>query len=156
MDLLSPSSSPAASTAGPALTLLSRQGRLLGYFAGVLQQPSDYDRMTAALSDISGTLGNAVPISDIAIKPFIGVDSIDGTILIAVYPRPIALSGESRKVLTYAKWVGVQWGRNDGKPDRLVFGSTPYTIDGAFEVLADLADLKASLPSLTDMIPSEQ
>jgi len=125
----------------------------MGDFAGVLQPPSDYDKMTAALLSIYRELGDAVPTADLAINPMWFDRSRDGTLLIAVYPGPVSLRGRDGEPLTAAKWVGIQWDRSDSKPDRLVYGSKPYIIDGGYEVLTDLTDLKASLPPFGGSLP---
>ena len=133
-------------TTGPALTALGEHGMIRGDFAGVLDQSTNYAGMTAALAGIFSKLGDPVSYSDITIQP-LGSD-FDSTIFVAVYPRPVGLTSKGGEVLATAKWVGIQWGRGIGKPDRLVYGSKPYVINGAYEILSGVDDLKAALPSV--------
>ena len=153
MGLFDPAASSAPWAAGPALTALGGDGLVMGNFAGVLQPPSDYDNMTAALQRVFRELGDAVPTADLVINTNWFDRSRDGTILIAVYPDPVSLRDRDGETITIAKWVGIQWDRSNGKLKRLVYGATPYIIDGGYEVLNDLTDLIASLPPFRGSSP---
>jgi len=155
MGLFDPGAASAPWADGPALTALGGQSSMLGDFAGVLPPPSDYDGMTTALQSLFGDVGGTLPTDDLRIdrNPMWYDRSLDGTLLIAVYAAPVSLRGRDGEALTTTKWVGIQWDRSDGKPNRLVYGSRPYIIDGGYEVITDLTGLKASLPPFRGSSP---
>jgi hypothetical protein len=37
--------------------------------------------------------------------------------------------------------VGIQWDRTDGKPNRIIYGSTPYIIDESYSIEGDISNL---------------
>jgi hypothetical protein len=131
---------------GPAHSAIAGSGFISGDFAGVLPPPSDYEQMTLALKDLLGTVGQPVVTADLNLNEQSWYASLDGTMLVVVYPRPVDLRSSDGRALASAKWVGIQWGRSEGKPNRLVYGIRAYTIDGGFELLGDLTDLQRSVP----------
>jgi hypothetical protein len=66
--------------------------------------------------------------------------------LIVVFPDPVTLKNVDGKTLAQAKWVGIEWDRLEGKPNRLVYGDVAYTIKGGFELVGDLTNLQQSVP----------
>ena len=37
--------------------------------------------------------------------------------------------------------VGIQWNRSEDKPNRLLYGSTTYAVEGAYSIEGDIGDL---------------
>jgi hypothetical protein len=63
------------------------------------------------------------------------------TILMASFTYPVELHDTIGVLIANAKWVGIQWDRNDGKPNRIIYGSTPYIIDGSYSIEGDISSL---------------
>ena len=136
MELLLPCAEQSPWMNGPALAfLLSQEGR------------SQYFPETYPVSDLTivndaaaslGKLGAPLSVDDLA-----GGYSIlyfapgfkDGSLLTLVYPQPVELHDVDGTLLGTAKWVGIQWNRSDGKPDRLIYGDKPYDVKGAFALI---------------------
>ncbi len=93
-------------------------------------------------------MGEPINVADtgLDIKQTWNYKSLDGTVLIAVYPNPVALSNTSGDVVGHAKWVAAGWDRTGGRPDYLVYGIKPYDIDGAYAINSDISGLTASVP----------
>lgn len=146
-ELLLPDATQRPWANGPALSVIANSSRMSGYFSGVLPSPSDYDKMTIALQDLLGKLGEPVATDDLHLNsdPLLWYQSLDGTMLIVVYPRPVDLKSTNGKVLAQAKWVGIEWHRNEGKPNRLVYGSAAYTIQGGFMLKGDISALSTAI-----------
>lgn len=63
------------------------------------------------------------------------------TILMASFTYPVELHDTTGALIANARWVGIQWDRNDGKPNRLIYGSTPYIPDGSYSIEGDISNL---------------
>jgi hypothetical protein len=71
-----------------------------------------------------------------------------------VFPRPVNLCNSAGNVLAQAKWVGIQWGRNDGGPNRVFYGSVTYNLEGSFEITGDISSLESAVQAmLNDPLP---
>ncbi len=79
--------------------------------------------------------------------------SDDGNILVAAFTFPVELHGRDGSLLAEAKWVGIQWNRDENKPDRLLYGSSPYEIEGAFSIEGDISPLVQILQPIIQMLP---
>ena len=83
--------------------------------------------------------------------------SPDGSLLTTVFPRPVNLYNSAETLLTQAKWVGIQWDRNNGKPGRVVYGNAAYTVEGSFEITGDTSSLENAVKTmLNDPLPYGQ
>ncbi|MFC1925052.1 hypothetical protein ACFLXA_06795 [Chloroflexota bacterium] len=147
-ELLSPDVAEQTWTKGPAVVALSSAPSFLeGYLSGMLTDEADYEDMTVALLDLFGTIGEQIDVTEL------GLDfttrtwywSTEGTMLIAVYPRPVALHDPDSTVLAQAKWVAVAWNSNDDNPAYLVYGTEPYNIQGGYYLNGDITALAESL-----------
>ena len=76
--------------------------------------------------------------------------STDGNIMTVVYAEPVDLRNTDGNLLAHAKWVGIQWDRDQGKPNRLFYGNSDLTIEGGFLLLGDMTNL---VKAFADMIP---
>ena len=65
-----------------------------------------------------------------------------------MFPRPVELRNSAGKVLAQAKWVSIQWGRNEGKPSRVVYGSVAYTVEGSFKITGAVSGLENSVRTM--------
>ncbi len=132
---------------GPVLSAaIASRGPLNGYSAGILSTPSDYDKMSIALLDLLGKLGEPIATDDLNLNDQSWYGSLEGTMLVVVYPWPVDLKGADGQVLAQAKWVGIQWDRSEGKPNRLIYGDVAYTIKGGFVIAGDISNLLQSVP----------
>ncbi len=65
----------------------------------------------------------------------------DGKLLVVTFPYLLDLQDSSGNLLADAKWVGIHWDRSEGKPNRLLYGSTSYVVEGAYCIEDDLDNL---------------
>jgi hypothetical protein len=133
---------------GPVLTSFAGQGHVFGYASGILTSPSDYDQMTAVLTNLMENLGQPITTDDLDLTNMGWYSSFDGTILVCVFPTEYNLKNFQVDTLGVARWVGLQWGRSEEKPNRLVYGEVPYIIEGGYELPQDLSMLQGSLSSV--------
>jgi hypothetical protein len=76
--------------------------------------------------------------------------------LTTVFPRAVDLQDARGNILAQAKWVAIQWGRSDGKPDRVIYGNVAndmrmtYTVVGSFELQGDTANLASIVKAQVD------
>ena len=111
-ELLSPTANEQPWANGPFL-LSVNTGGYFGY-------NRDYLPIANAVTRVLNELGTQLPISDLP-QDFlsyaygnIATGSPDGFLLTMVFPRPVNLCNSAGTVLAQAKWVGIQWDRNDG------------------------------------------
>ncbi len=128
------------------LSAIADSSGMSGYFAGILPSPSNYDEMSVAVQDLLGRLGDPLNTDDLYFDNTFWYQSLQGTMLIVVFPDPVTLKNVDGKTLAQAKWVGIEWDRLEGKPNRLVYGDVAYTIKGGFELVGDLTNLQQSVP----------
>jgi hypothetical protein len=150
-ELLAPDAVNQPWAAGPAFTLITNQSTLTG------DKPSHpplakYEEMTAALKTLLGTAG--IPLepgeipADYRSIVWGGLDTVDGTTFTALYPRLVELKNEENQVVAEAKWVGIQWGRSEGKPNRILYGHISQgraITDGGFVLEGDINPLEKTL-----------
>jgi hypothetical protein len=110
------------------------------YIGNYDENGSDYPALANAITQVLNELGASLPTSDLP-QNFLSYtwsnaipQSSDGYLLTTVFPRFVNLCNSAGTVLAQTKWVGIQWNRSNGKPSRVVYGSTAYTIDGSFEI----------------------
>ncbi|MFC1865373.1 hypothetical protein ACFLYB_01500 [Chloroflexota bacterium] len=93
-------------------------------------------------------LGDPLPIDDLSeyryelsVGFYTNYPPEEGNLLVVTFPYPLVLKRNSGNFLMEAKWVGIQWDRRDGEPNRLLYGSTNYTVEGAYSIESDLGNL---------------
>jgi hypothetical protein len=111
----------------------------------------DYDRLAAQVQELLTDVGQPLPSVDVDATVSSDYDllkSNDGRFFTTVFARPIGLKDAQGDILASARWVRFQWDRSDGKPNRIIYGNTPYVVDGVFEADASAADLVKYFPSI--------
>ena len=151
-ELLSPTANEQPWSNGPFLLSVNTRG-YFGY-------NRDYLPIANAVPPVLKKLGAQLPISALPqdflsyIYGNIALGSPDGFLLTMVFPRSVNLCNSAGTVLAQAKWVGIQWGRNDGGPNRVFYGSVTYTLEGSFEITGDISGLENAVQALlSDPLP---
>ena len=147
-ELLSPFANLQPWVNGPYLFTSNVVGNYIGNYD---ENGSDYPALANAITQVLNELGGPLSTSDLP-RNFLSYtwsnaipQSSDGHLLTTVFPRLVNLYNSAGTVLAQAKWVGIQWNRSNGKPSRVVYGSTAYTIDGSFEIIGDTSILGSVL-----------
>jgi hypothetical protein len=147
-ELLSPFANLQPWANGPCLFTSNVVGNYIGNYD---ENGSGYPALANAITQVLNELGASLSTSDLP-RNFLSyawsnalTQSSDGHLLTTVFPRPVNLCNSAGTVLAQAKWVGIQWDRNNGKPSRVVYGSTAYTVDGSFEITGDTSILDSVL-----------
>ena len=147
-ELLSPFANLQPWVNGPYLFTSNVVGNYIGNYD---ENGSDYPALANAITQVLNELGGSLSTSDLP-RNFLSYtwsnaipQSSDGHLLTTVFPRLVNLYNSAGTVLAQAKWVGIQWNRSNGKPSRVVYGSTAYTIDGSFEIIGDTSILGSVL-----------
>jgi hypothetical protein len=152
MELLNPDAAVRPWVDGPVLTTLTVKNRTYGYNSGILSYVSDYPAMTAAIRELLQTLGEPLAYGELPenYNKLVWPESTDGTFLTMVYARPVELKNTNDDLLAKAKWVGIQWDRSEGRPNRLMYGwvdkiSSEYHVQGGFALKGDITGLEKTL-----------
>ena len=147
-ELLSPFANLQPWANGPYLFTSNVIGNYIGNYD---ENGSDYPALANAITQVLNELGASLSTSDLP-QNFLSYtwsnaipQSSDGDLLTTVFPRLVNLCNSAGTVLAQAKWVGIQWNRSNGKPSRVVYGSTAYTVDGSFEIIGDTSILDSVL-----------
>jgi hypothetical protein len=156
-ELLTPNANQQLWANGPLILLYSFKNGNHGYFD---ISSSNYPSIANDITQVLNELGGPVALSDLPqYFPYASgnqnSNQLDGSLLTAVFPRPVNLYGADGTVLAQAKWVSIQWGRSDNKQSLVVYGSTAYTAEGGFEITGDTASL-ASIMLATINNPNGQ
>lgn len=151
LELLSTNSNNQPWANGPFLIAANEIGSRSGYYVGTVR---DYVPVATAITQVLSELGGPLSTGDLpqdftsyVLKNQI-TQSSDGSLLTTVFPHPVELHDSSGNVLAQAKWVGIQWYRNEGKPNRIVYGNIAYIVDGSFELTGDISSLENSVRTL--------
>jgi hypothetical protein len=151
-DLLSPDAANQSWAKGPAFTLITSLPSITGKSPNE-PQARQYLRITAELDSLFNTMGDPLPVkelpADYRLLSMGGFETNDGTLFTALYPYPVELKNAQGEVLAKAKWVGIQWDRREGKPNRLLYGKidafgNPKTT-GGFILNGDVTELQKAL-----------
>ena len=162
LELLSPNANSQPWANGPLLIAANEIGSRSGIYLGT---ENDYVPVANAITQVLSELGGPVSIGDLPQRGFFsyvfwqseGFDSTDGSTLMTSFPKPVELRNSTGTVLAQAKWVGIQWGRDVGKPSRIVYGSVAYVADGSFEIIGDTSSLDTAVRTMVnDLIPHNQ
>ena len=143
-ELLSPFANLQPWANGPYLFTSNVVGNYIGSYD---ENGTAYPILANAITQVLNELETSISTSDLP-QNFLSYtwsnaipQSSDGYLLTTVFPRFVNLYNSAGTVLAQAKWVGIQWNRSNGKPSRVVYGSTAYTIDGSFEIIGDTSVL---------------
>jgi hypothetical protein len=117
---------------GPLQIILTRQGGSV-----ITTDSPNYDAISIALREIESNLG--IPLSKEELKgyPGLGPGIPDGTLLTVAYAWPVSLYSNG-KYLADAKWVSIQWNRNNEAPNLLFYGNKILVVEGGFKIESDI------------------
>jgi hypothetical protein len=116
---------------------------------------NDIENLAANITGLLDELGEPLPIDDLAQYssglPW-GFGPEEGIMLIAAFTYPVELQDSGNNLLARAKWIGIHWDRSEGKPNRLIYGSAGYIVEGAYSIEGDISGLVQLLePVLSEM-----
>jgi len=115
---------------------------------------NNIENLATNVTGLLDKLGESLPLDDLAQYSSglpMGFYPEEGNMLIAAFTYPVELHDSSNNLLATAKWVGIQLDRSEGKPNRLIYGSTAYVVKGAYRIEGDIS----GLVQLVDPILSE-
>ena len=110
---------------------------------------TDYIRLATAIQNLLSHAGQPITTTDTdlsIVNDYHSLQSEDGIFLTTVFAKPVILRDNQGNILASAIWVCFQWDRSDGKPNRIIYGTTPYVVDGVFEADQSAADLMTYFP----------
>jgi hypothetical protein len=147
LELLSPDAANQPWVKGPVATLITTKESVTGD-ASVEPPLAEYDEMTLAILKLLETMGEPLPEGEIPHnyldiswpEPWLA----DGNVFSVLFPLPVELRNSAGNMVAEAKWIGIQWGRSEGKPNRLFYGNIPgfnAAAEGGFILLGDITGL---------------
>jgi hypothetical protein len=105
---------------------------------------NDIENLATNVTGLLDELGEPLPIDDLAQYssglPW-GFHPEEGIMLVAAFTYPVELHDSDNNLLATAKWIGIQWDRSEDKPNRLIYGSTAYAVEGAYSIEGDISGL---------------
>ncbi|MFA5308601.1 MAG: hypothetical protein WC370_03825 [Dehalococcoidales bacterium] len=131
----------------PVAMVITTRDTLTGHASS---QPPDskYTEITACIQTLLGTMGEPLPADELPAyyRSFSWGDpqNTDGILLSVLYPRPVELRSSDGASAAMARWVGIQWGRSEVKPDRLLYGHVlagNAVVDGGFVLPGGITSL---------------
>jgi hypothetical protein len=128
---------------GPLQIIIANQSGTRS--GGYLQ---NYDAVTQAIKELENDLGASLAASELKEYQGNGATSSDGITVTAAYAWPVNLLSSDGKLLTSARWVGIQWNRSNNTPNRLFYGSKISTVDGGFLIAGDITALDQAFSPL--------
>jgi hypothetical protein len=116
---------------------------------------NNIENLDTTVMGLLDKLGESLPIDDMAQYSSglpIGFYPEEGITLVAAFTYPVELHDSGNNLLATAKWIGIQWDRSEGKPNRLIYGSTAYAVEGAYSIQGNISGLVQLLePILSEM-----
>ena len=134
---------------GPVRVDFGSRGR---DFSRFLRSLADYEKLSDMLSEIKATLGEPVAATGIDFNGWSWYYPRNSAVLLSLYTDLIELKDSEGRVLAQARWFAIEWNRDDDQPDRLLYGTVPYTIQGAFELSANLTGLEQFLSGILEWV----
>jgi hypothetical protein len=116
---------------------------------------NDVKNLDTTVMGLLDKLGQPLSLDDLAkyssgLPRFFHPD--EGNMLIAAFTYPVELHDSGNNLLATAKWIGIQWDRSEGKPNRLIYGSPAYVVEGAYSIEDDIGSLVQLLePVLSEL-----
>jgi hypothetical protein len=145
-------------TNGPAVCVALTKSDTIDFVPGLaVHLPlNNIENLDTTVIGLLDELGEPLPVDDI--KPsftsslYPGFHPEEGNILIAAFTYPVELHDSGNNLLATAKWIGIQWDRSEGKPNRLIYGSPAYVVEGAYSIEDDIGSLVQLLePVLSEL-----
>lgn len=116
---------------------------------------NNIENLVTNVTGLLGELGEPLPLDDLAQYSSglpVGFHPEEGFMLIAAFTYPVELHDSGNNLLATAKWIGIHWDRSGGKPDRLIYGSAGYIVEGAYSIEGDISGLVQLLePELSEL-----
>jgi len=150
-------------TNGPAISIIFTKGVLDGGIGlggidivpGDALPVNDIENLATNITGLLDELGEPLPIDDLA-QYSSGLTwrfyLEEGIMLTAAFTYPVELHDSDNNLLASAKWIGIHWGRSEGKPNRLIYGSAAYAVEGAYSIEGDISGLVQLLePVLSEL-----
>jgi hypothetical protein len=129
---------------GPAIVHLLTHSGIQDVNSSKLESGTP-DDFKAALMGLLDKLVEPAPLDELSLYSSgfsrIGQTEEGVTILMVSFTYPVELHDTTGALIANARWVGIQWDRNDGKPNRLIYGSIPYIIDGSYIIEGNINNL---------------
>lgn len=151
LELLSTDTANQPWASGPVNMIVTTQDTLAG-LASPQPPESNYAEITSEIQALLGTLSEPLPSDELPddYRNFSwgNPEDADGILLSVLYPHPVALRSSGGELVGVAKWVGIQWERNEGQPNRLFYGHVEEgnaVVDGGFVLQGDITDLANAL-----------
>lgn len=154
IELLSPDVVDQPWAKGPAYALVQSPENAQGHRLFSEPPKSKYTELTIALESLFNTLGEPLPLDQLpdnyrSYLYGLGENKPDGALLGLIYPGNVDLKNAQGEVLAKAKWVGIQWNRSEGKPNRILYGvidqfRNAVTI-GGFVLNGDITELEKAI-----------
>jgi hypothetical protein len=105
---------------------------------------NDIENLATNITGLLDELGEPLPTDDLSQYssglPW-GFAPEEGIMLIAAFTYPVELHDSDNNLLATAKWIGIHRDRSEGKPNRLIYGSAGYIVDGAYSIEGDISGL---------------
>jgi hypothetical protein len=143
-------------TNGPAVCVALTESDTIDFVPGIaLHLPlNNIENLDTTVMGLLDKLGEPLPVDDMEqyFSDLHGFHPEEGIMLIATFTYPVELHDSGNNLLATAKWIGIQWDRSEGKPNRLICGSTAYVVEGAYSIEGDISGLVQLLePILSEL-----
>jgi hypothetical protein len=116
---------------------------------------NNIENLATNVTGLLDELGETLPVDDMEQYSSglpMGFHPEEGVMLIAAFTYPVELHDSGNNLLATAKWIGIQWDRSEGKPNRLIYGSAAYSVEGAYSIKSNISGLVQLLePVLSEL-----
>ncbi len=131
-------------TNGPAVFVLLTRLSGTDIMPGNVLSVNDIENLATNVTGLLDELGEPLPLDDLAqyssgLPRFFHPE--EGIMLIAAFAYPVELHDTDNNLLASAKWIGIHWDRSEGKPNRLIYGSTAYAVEGTYSIEGAISGL---------------
>jgi len=131
-------------TNGPAISIVLAKYYWINIVPGDALPVNDIENLATNVTGLLDELGEPLPLDDLAQYPS-GLSSgfylEEGIMLVETFTYPVELHDSGNNLLARAKWIGIHWGRSECKPNRLIYGSTAYVVEGVYSIEGDISGL---------------
>jgi len=142
-------------TNGPAMFVVLTDQPLMGRYFVPGDPPrllsNNIESLVTNVTELLNEIGEALPLDDMEQYSSglpVGFHPEEGIMLIAAFTYP----DSGNNLLATAKWIGIHWDRSEGKPNRLIYGSPAYVVEGAYSIEGDISGIVQLLePTLLKM-----
>jgi len=147
----------ASHTNGPAVCVALTKSDTIDFVPGLaIHLPlNNIENLATNITGLLDELGEPLPVDDMEqyfSGLYAGFHPEEGIMLIAAFTYPVELHDSGNNLLARAKWIGIHWGKSEGKPNRLIYGGAAYAVEGAYSIEGDISGLVQLLePVLSEM-----